>query len=349
MSSKMIQEGEALTYIPIQKKISKKLPVFYNPIMKTNRDISILLLNAIKRNNLQISLPLSGTGIRGIRFLLELNKDKIKHIYFNDYSDKATALIKKNIKKNKLSTKNISISTKDANLFILGSKGFDYIDIDPFGTPNPFLDSAMRRLSRKSILAVTATDTSALCGSYPQSCLRKYWAKHQTNPMMHELGLRILIRKAQLVASQYDKALTPIFSYSKDHYMRVFFNCEKSKEATNKILKQHDFFNNYGPLWVGELWDKKLAEDIAKSSKEDYDLHKFLSIIAQESKISTIGFFNIHKIVKEYKLKTIPKKEELFQKIKSKKYNVSLTHFNPISIRSNIPLKVLIKLIRSIK
>ena len=62
-----------------------------------------------------------------------------------------------------------------------------------------------------------------------------------------------------------------------------------------------------------------------------------------------MGFFNIHKVVKENKLKKIPKKEILFKKIKSKKYNASLTHFNPISIRSDIPLKELIKLIRSIK
>ena len=87
----------------------------------------------------------------------------------------------------------------------------------------------------------------------------------------------------------------------------------------------------------------------AKKAKEIPDLYQFLSIIAQESKLSTVGFFNIHKIVKEHKLKTIPKKETLFQKIKSKKYKVSLTHFNPISIRSNIPLKELIKVIKSIK
>ena len=42
MSSKIIQEGEALITIPTQTKISKKLPVFYNSVMKANRDISIL-------------------------------------------------------------------------------------------------------------------------------------------------------------------------------------------------------------------------------------------------------------------------------------------------------------------
>ncbi len=351
MKSKTIQEGKALLNIPTTEKISKKLPVFYNPVMKLNRDISILLINSLPKKDLQIALPLAGTGIRGIRFLLELKKHKIKHLYLNDYSEKAIELIKENLKLNKLKTKTqktTTISTADANLFLLNSKGFDYIDIDPFGTPNPFLNSAITRLSRNSILAVTATDTSALCGTYPNSCLRKYWATHQTNPIMHELGLRILIRKVQLIASQHEKALTPIFSYSKDHYMRIFFECEKSKQKTNKILKQHEIINNYGPLWAGQLWDLKLTENMLKNTQEtNKELHQFLSIIAEESKIQTIGFFNIHQIVKQHKLKTIPKKEELFKEI-SKKHQISLTHFNPISIKSTIPLKELIKTIKKL-
>ena len=51
---------------------------------------------------------------------------------------------------------------------------------------------------------------------------------------MHETGIRILIRKIQLIGAQYNKALTPIFSYSKEHYFRVFLKCEKGKEAASK-------------------------------------------------------------------------------------------------------------------
>ena len=64
---------------------------------------------------------------------------------------------------------------------------------------------------------------------------------------MHETGLRILIRKIQLVAAQYDKALTPIFSYSKEHYMRAFLKNEKGKHKVDKILKLHGFFKDAGP------------------------------------------------------------------------------------------------------
>ena len=345
----LVKEGKAVVKVPKVETVSKEMGVFYNPVMKFNRDISILLLNSIDKNHLYIADPLAGSGIRSIRFIFELKKSKIKTISINDYSNKAVKSIKKNIQLNKIKNKKIKISNCDANLFILNSKGFDYIDIDPFGTPNPYLDSAVRRISREGILAVTATDTSALSGTYPNACLRKYWAIPLRNELMHEIGVRILIRKVQLIGAQYDKALIPIFSYSKDHYMRVFFRCEKSKEETDNLLKQHGYFEDSGPVWKGALWDNRLVDKMCKSidknplMKKDNSLKKFLKIIKEEAKIDTVGFYDLHKVCKRNKLQ-IPRKEELIKKLKKEGYKAAETHFNGTGIRSDIRLKKLLKL-----
>ena len=171
------EEGSTKLKVHKAEKISKEMGVFYNPVMGINRDISVLLLNSIKKDNLQIADPLAASGVRSIRFLKEFNKDKIKGIYINDYNKDAVKSIKGNLALNKIQYKNnkqITIKNEDANLFLLNSAGFDYIDIDPFGSPNFLLDSSCRRISRSGILAVTATDTSALCGTFPKACLRKY-------------------------------------------------------------------------------------------------------------------------------------------------------------------------------
>jgi len=362
---KVIKEGKAIIKVPIAKEISKEMDVFYNPVMKFNRDISVLLVNSIDKNKLNIADPLAGSGVRSIRFLLELGKNKIKTVSINDYSIKAVKSIKNNFKLNKLKissknsenflghkksqndffvNKNIIIRNEDANLFLLNSQGFDYIDVDPFGTPNPYLDCAVRRISRDGVLAVTATDTSALCGTYLKACLRKYWAVPLRNELMHEIGLRILIRKVQLIGAQYNKALVPIFSYFKDHYMRVFLRCEKSKEETDKVLKRHGMFENAGPIWKGQLWDKKLVNEMVKNNKiEEND--KFLSIIKEESLIDTVGFYDLHRIAKKYKVK-IPRKEELIKKLKKKGYKASETHFSGVGIRSNVELRKLLRIIQ---
>ena len=347
-----ITEGKAGIKIRTAKVVSKAMPVFYNPFMELNRTISVLLLNSIDKKNMQIALPLSGSGIRGIRLVKELKKGKIKNISFNDYDNKAVKSIKENLKLNKIkmAKDKVIVSNKDANLFLLGSCGFDYIDIDPFGTPNPFLDSAVKRISRNGIIAVTATDTSALCGASPKACMRKYWAKPLRNAVMHEIGLRILIRKCQLIGAQFDKALKPIYSYSKDHYMRIFFLCEKGKEKVDEILKQHDVFNCAGPIWIGKLWDNKLAERLykayGKGRNPDKGVLRFLSIIKDESKINKVGFYNIPSIVKGSSLASIPRQEGIISVIRKKGYKVSETHFAMNSIRSNIPEKVLAEIIR---
>jgi len=378
----LIREGNVVIKIKKSDKISKKMDVFYNPIMKLNRDISVLLLNSMDINSMQIALPLAGSGIRGVRFLEELEKNKIKSISFNDYSIKAVNSIKNSLKLNKINNfgtinnpninKNIikiKIFKGDATLFLLNSKGFDYIDIDPFGTSNSYLDSAIKRISRNGILAVTNTDTAALTGTYPKTCNRKYWSKPKKDYMMHETGLRILIRKIQLIGMQYEKALFPIFSYFKDHYFRIFFECVKGKKLCDEITLEHGMFNDAGPLWLGNLWDSKLANNIhnalnkSNNSKKiinnsmdkknngtinnNYnELLKFLKIIKEESKINSIGFYDIHSIAKKRKLKTMMKKEELIKKIRKRGFKASNTHFLGTGIRTSMNYTRLLKLLK---
>ena len=73
---RIITEGSIKLKVPKADKVSKEMGVFYNPAMRLNRDISVLLLNSINKNNLQIADPLAATGVRSIRFLKELRKNK---------------------------------------------------------------------------------------------------------------------------------------------------------------------------------------------------------------------------------------------------------------------------------
>ena len=341
----VVTEGSAKLKVPESDKISKEMQVFYNPVMGLNRDISILLLKSVSKNKLQIADPLAATGVRSIRFLKELGKIKIKNISINDYDSRSVKLIKENLELNGISfknNKNIMVYNQDANLFLLGSRGFDYIDIDPFGAPVKFLDTACKRIARGGVLAVTATDTSALCGTYPKSCVRKYWAVPKKGPIMHETGLRILVRKIQLVAAQYDKALVPIFSYSREHYMRVFLRNEKGKNKADIILKQHGNFNNSGPMWLGKLWDENIASKIYKSAlgmnifKHNKELIKFLRIIKDESKINSVGFYDLNYLCKDNKIKSIQKKGTVIDRIRAAGFKASETHFKGEGIRSEI-------------
>jgi tRNA (guanine26-N2/guanine27-N2)-dimethyltransferase len=334
-----IQEGKAILSVFQDTKISKKLEVFYNPVMKFNRDMSVAVLNALPNTQMQVADIMAASGVRSIRFLKELKKNKIASITMNDFSKKAVQYIKKNLKKNNLQKdKRIILKNKEANLLLLESKGFDYIDIDPFGTPIPFLDAACKRISRDGILAVTATDTSALAGAFPAACRRKYSAIPLHGPIMHEIGLRILIMKCQSIAAQYDKALLPVFSYSRDHYMRVFFHCLKGKSKADDIVKQHSMYGAAGPIWLGQLWDAALL----KNMKSD---DAFFKIIKEEAEIDTVGFYDIHALCKKNHI-MIPKHHAVMDAIRKKGYAVARTHFSDTGLRTAMKEEELLKIIK---
>ena len=337
----MIEEGSARLDIDVPKKISKSLPIFYNPVMKLNRDVSIDVVNSYFAVLPRVALPLSGSGIRGIRFLKECN---VKEVYFNDYMDDFDGKIRKNFELNKIKS-GFVVSNKDANIFLLDSKGFDYIDVDPFGTPNPFLDSAVQRIARNGILAVTATDTSALAGTYPSVCMRNYDAKPLRNWLKHVVGIRILIRKVQVIGAQYEKALYPILSYSKDHYYRVFFRCVKSKEKATEIVKNHSYLIydpenisysfskdsiGYGKLYSGKLWE--ICTSHIKHINDE---------MAFEGK-----YFDVHFFCEKLRL-AIPSFAFIFDRLSSKGFKVSRSHFSPHYIKTDASSDVLKKIIKS--
>ena len=372
----LMTEGKAKFYASKDEKgkISRELEVFYNPLMKFNRDVSILLLNDSGLKNIQLAEIMAGSGVRSIRFLLELKKGIVKKIFVNDFDEHFTKNFKKNLSANRLKVgKKIVICNDDANKMLLNFNGFDYIDIDPFGSPNPFLNSSIVRLSRGGIIGITATDTAPLSGANYATCVRSYWARPLHAGIMHETGLRILIRKVQMIGAQHDKALIPIYSYFKDYYFRIFFRCIKGKLEVDKLTRQHKYvlyctkcmatkisiYNHLicddcnelmeycGPMWVGRLFDYSLAEKMSRSNK-DKSIAKFLEIIANESKLDNlgvVGFYNIHEICKHYKL-DIPNFETLIPKIEEKGYKVSRTHFTPIGIRSDVMMKELVGIIR---
>ncbi|MFT4311021.1 MAG: hypothetical protein ACMXX7_00150 [Candidatus Woesearchaeota archaeon] len=309
----------------VSKIASKEMDVFYNPLMKHNRDVSISVISKIKP--LIACFPLAASGVRALRA-----QGFCEEVYVNDIRKNFKETLKKNIDLNGLDKSKFFVESKDASIFMLENRFFDYIDIDPFGSPNPFLDAAIRSVKNNGVLAITATDTAPLAGTYPKACKRKYWANPLRTEIMHEVALRILIRKIQLVGAQFDKALTPFVSYYKDHYYRVFFRLSNKKSVVDKILSMHSIFKQAGPMWVGKLNDFECENEFIKSLNE-------------EEKASHIGFFDIHKIAKNLKLKNIPKDKVLLEKIRDLGFFGVKTHFSRTGIKTNMKKEDFEKLI----
>ncbi|MBD3209284.1 hypothetical protein GF367_02610 [Candidatus Woesearchaeota archaeon] len=341
-----VTEASATIRAPRGEKISKKLGTFYNPVMQSNRDLSVIAIIALGKKNLRIADPLAGSGIRSLRFLKEIPEDVLEHVAVNDLKQGFPKTFKKNAALSGVSLEKTSIHNEEANQFLLAQPSFDYVDIDPYGSPNPFMDAAIKKTKRNGILAVTATDTAPLCGTYPKACKRKYWATPRRDHVMHEYGLRILIRKCQLVAAQYDKALTPLISYSRHHYFRVFFGVRTGKQKVDATLAQHDTIDGYGPLWTGPLWDDAFLESmLTTASKRCQRQALFLSLLQREARIPSVGFYDLHDIARELK-KSPVRLATALDALEQQNIPAAKTHFDPKSIRTTADENAMRQLIK---
>ncbi len=348
-------------------EITKKDEVFYNPKMKMNRDISVIALNVFQETrdrDLVVGDMLSATGIRGVRYALECKN--IKEIIFNDLNPNAIDLINKNILLNKL--KNTVVLSLDVCEALSRYKFLiDFVDIDPFGSPIQFLDSAARAVSNKGLLGVTATDTAPLSGTYPRAALRKYGAVALREDIKHEVGIRILLANIARECAKYDKGFNPVLSYFHEHYFRVFGTIKKTKSSAENNIKNIGYICyckkcgfreltkekidicscgekliNAGPLWIGSIFDNDFCKNATKKAKTE-ESKKLLETIVEESEKNCL-FYDIHYLSK-IKKKAAPKTEKVIECLKKQGFFASRTHFSPTGIRTDAKAEDIIKLI----
>ncbi|WP_423792019.1 tRNA (guanine(10)-N(2))-dimethyltransferase [Methanocaldococcus indicus] len=365
----LIEEGKISFNVPDNISVTKKDEVFYNPKMRTGRDFAVCVVDAFleiyhKEDSALIADALSGSGVRGLRYAKEIESKDVK-VYLNDINPKAYKKILENIEINNLKDKT-EVFNEDANLFLNRFfRGFNVVDIDPFGSPSVYIDSALRALKPKnSLLCLTATDTAALCGRAVKSCLRKYLAYPLLTKDCHELALRILVGYCLRVATKYELYLTPVLAHATDHYVRVYLKVDRGAKKADKAFKDlgyikdvdgekiiNSFEDGYnkefkGPFYIKNLYDKKVVERALELSEERgfERAYKILSIINEEKEIDKVGCYDTHLLGKVLKI-SVPPINTLIEKLKNKGYKVSRTHYNPRGIKTDASLTELKKLL----
>ena len=302
-----IKEGEVTLLVPAQAVTQMeppKFPAFFNPAAKFNRDISILIYRHFidqSRKNIRFVDSMCGLGARGVRVGKEI--PQIQKVVFNDFNLLSAQTAKVNAMINNIYHKSDFFNSETCN-FLSCKTNLDnratVIDLDPFGTPAPFLDCILRGVENDGMISITATDTAVLQGVYPRVCYRKYYGIPLRTRYSLEIGTRLLLSSTALVASRLDLYIYPIFAHSYRNYVRIYCKVSKSNYLANKISDKlgyilHCFECGYrglmkknpsdiecplcqkrmrmgGPLWVSHMFDKNvilkiLAEIVQSEAK----------------------------------------------------------------------------------
>jgi len=362
-----------------------KAPVFYNPTMELNRDLAVLALQAYQQKverKLVVCEPLAGCGVRGIRFAKEV--EGIGRVLVNDINPAAAEMARYNVELNGFS-KRVLVSNEDANL-LLGRyaaprKRFDFIDVDPFGAPVVYLDSALRALRDGGLIALTATDMAPLCGVHPRVALRKYGGRSARTEYCHEIAVRLLAGCLVSTAARHNIGIRVLFSHSTDHYVRVYaqsgygaakadisienmgyimhcFNCFHRETHQDLVLASTDLCSECGsrlgaagPLWLGKLSEMDfcslMEEETAKRRLgEKKRAMKLLSLIKEESE-GPVTHYVVDKICDKFGL-LVPPFRDVIDKIRESGFKALPTHFNSTGFKTDAPAGVVTAIVKEV-
>ena len=188
----------------------------------------------VKQPSFRILDALSATGLRALRYAKEI--PMVSSITANDLSPSAVASIKLNIEYNKVFDK-VLPTTGDAiehmrvaaSRSLGGPSPYHVIDLDPYGTASPFLDTALQALVDGGLLCVTCTDAGVFASiGYLEKTYSQYGGLPLKGAHAHEGGLRLILHAIATSAARYGLAIEPLLSLSIDFYIRVFVRVHRS-------------------------------------------------------------------------------------------------------------------------
>lgn len=349
------------------------MTVFFNPLSELNRDIAVVALQTFiteyEKQCVRVCTPLAGTGVRPIRFAKEVTG--IKKVIVGDANPHAVDLIRTNRDMNNVGNL-LEIYHKDANQLLSQyttfHEKFDVIDIDPFGSPREFFDSAIRALKPPALLCLTATDLPVLVGIRHQACIKRYAAVPLKTEYAHELAVRILMGCAVRQAAPLNIGLSPLLSFSIDHYVRLCCLAEDGDKDTWKAVSQLGFFVHceqcghrsiteglipqtvscdqckaentrlIGPLWIGKLGHEAFISKMLQNL-DNFSLGKkrristLLSILKEEVN-GPPTYYDLHHLADKLNM-SVPPFQDVIKRLRDNGEFCARTHFTPHAIRTS--------------
>ncbi len=303
---------EVLVFNPEESWKSADVPVFLNSkAARVNRDVSVLFLSVLKPRDVLDGM--AATGIRGIRYFVESG---IPQVYFNDLNETAVQIARKNAERHGTGFK---FFNDDFNSVCLRNR-FWAVDLDPFGSPAPFIWSAARAVRSGGYLLVSATDTRPLSGASPKQALAKYGVVIRKPEWYPELMARVLYFLLFHAAAIHGKGIEPVLAFTYEHHVRVVARLWEKPSLITKNSKQIGFYEHdgkqYGPIWVGSLQDQEVASKALERWDPDYTKasRKILELASAEPDV--VGYYNVHFWAERLKLKQIPKFERVIDALR---------------------------------
>jgi tRNA (guanine26-N2/guanine27-N2)-dimethyltransferase len=368
------REGKTELVVPsssLTSKVPPRDPAFFNPLGVLKRDVMVALVAGYSRgivSEISFGDPLAGVGAGAIRVCKETT---VNRVYINDLNPDAIELARKSAKLNRV-YKKCSFSQFEATNFLSKHSGprkrFDWVELDPFGTPSPFLESAIRACKIGGVVSITATDGAVLCGVYPRVCFRKYGGYSLNTEYCHEIAVRILHGGLAFAAMKLDLGIEPVFVHTTKHYSRAYaivtsravptfskigyilhcFSCNSrliNDEIETRCKECGKKARVAGPLWIGGLFNKKIIRDSIGNAPSKASKELLEAAIAEAGAPPT--YYVIDKLCNLLGMAP-PSLSKVIEELRRRGHVGVRTILNPKAVRTDADIRIMKEVIRSL-
>ncbi|MGI0150474.1 MAG: hypothetical protein ACREC5_00865 [Thermoplasmata archaeon] len=331
---------------PGERGPARRRAIFYNAAMALDRDLNVSVLAGWRRVR---GAPgrgwemLSATGIRGLRLWAET--DALGELRMTEGDPSAARVLEGNARR--VIRPGAQAMRADARRRPEGAP-FDYVDLDPFGSPAPFADIALAAVADGGLVAVTATDMPVLAGAQPEACARRYGARPLHGRSGPEGGLRILLADLARRAAGTGREIRPLLGYVLDHHVRSYVVVGPAGPvappvATLDRIPDGAARNSgrppFGPMWLGALFDPEFLKelDVPPQAARGRELGRLLERFREESAVAIPFFFEANEIAHQEGLARPPPLTELLAELRRNGFPAARSHVRPGAFRTAAP------------
>jgi len=289
---------------------------------------------------------LSATGARGLRLLVETGA--FASFLFTEAHPVAAGVLRQNAN----NVPGASVRSADARTSPPEAP-FDYVDIDPYGSPVPFVPPAIRAVRPGGVLAATATDLMVLAGVQPGACERLYGSHPVRGRLGPEGGLRVLLAYLARTARAEGRTVRPLLAYVRGHHVRVYveLNLRTDPSPSDPVgLIDPERWNGpflgergpYGPMWLGPLFDPTLVARLTTppTAARPRETEEFLLRVRSEAGVDRPFYYEANELAGSLGLPFPPSRDALARALAGRGYRFARTHMRPEGFRTDAPRSV---------
>jgi len=289
---------------------------------------------------------LAATGIRGLRLLYEARAFRL--MVFTERNPASFAVLEQNVAR--FRPAGAQCIRHDARRPV-GRGVFDYVDLDPFGTPVPFVPAALGGLKDEGVLGIAATDLPVLAGVMPAACRKRYGALPLRGRLGPEGGLRILLAYLSSIASSVGRSIEPMLAYVLGHHVRAYVRVHRGPSTENSVGTIVEGNRDgppvpagvsFGPMWLGPLFDVEFVHRLRlpATAARPRELQRFLERIQGEAGIDVPLAYEPNELARALRLKEPPALDRLLGHLSKAGFRAARSHVHPAAFRTDAPRTV---------